>query len=551
MTVPATFTSPVVTPGLGAVTIRPGIVVAALLFACLIKGLATTQGVMVPPDPDTVRDLGFIQGFLDGNWFGDPATADAWRWYPPLIHGLAALIVGGLKLPLLPTWIQAGAWLNLLSPLTFYLMNRRLLGAWPAAAATSVFVLYDSVVMPGDASAGYTPWTLTPALTWPLFFGSVWLIAGRVGRFRLTDAIVVGSALGLVFLAHTVPAVLLSAIVTAAAFTACGPTLKTVRWLVAVAAVQLAWGLPFLLPLLIDYRLHIANPTPGTWVHPALSDVVILAPNLLGAGAMAWLLVRREWRHLPATTVAILAAWIAVCTIFLGRHYACAALGQTGGVCAVFVVAPHHYHVYLQAAWSSLAGLALVKIWTLGRRRDLAPLLVLAALAGLAGLFAKAEDIELRRLGSTQPDMILDRDAYAWILAETQPGDVFVTELPAGGIGMGPPGATVIAAGRRLVAPPEFHANPYVAWPPREAARVDALHRDPCPLLAQNRAGDRPPLFMLANQDTAPPGLVAVFHGAFNTIYRVSAAACDSRQGGSGERGEDLVERLHLISSGG
>ena len=83
MTVPATFTSPVVTPGLGAVTIRPGIVVAALLFACLIKGLATTQGVMVPPDPDTVRDLGFIQGFLDGNWFGDPATADAWMTSAP------------------------------------------------------------------------------------------------------------------------------------------------------------------------------------------------------------------------------------------------------------------------------------------------------------------------------------------------------------------------------------------------------------------------------------------------------------------------------------
>src|ERR1700712_2711236 len=126
-------------------------VVRALLLVCCVKGIWATVGVEVPPDPDTVRDLGFIQGFLDGNWLGDPAIAGAWRWYPPLLHGVAALIIGGLHLPLFSTWLHAGALLNLLSPLSFYLMNRRLVGAWPAATATAVFVLYDSVVMPGDA----------------------------------------------------------------------------------------------------------------------------------------------------------------------------------------------------------------------------------------------------------------------------------------------------------------------------------------------------------------------------------------------------------------
>ena len=47
-------------------------------------------GLAVPPDEDIVRDLGFIQGILDGNWLGDPIHAGAWRWYPPLFHALGA-----------------------------------------------------------------------------------------------------------------------------------------------------------------------------------------------------------------------------------------------------------------------------------------------------------------------------------------------------------------------------------------------------------------------------------------------------------------------------
>ena len=137
-----------------SVVLRPSVVVVALLLVCAAKGIWMSAGVQVPPDPDTVRDLGFIQGFLDGNWFGDPMTAGAWRWYPPLLHGLAALVVAALGLPLLPVWLHTGAWLNLLSPLLFHLMNRRLIGAWPAAAATVVFVLFTGLAMPGDRDGG-------------------------------------------------------------------------------------------------------------------------------------------------------------------------------------------------------------------------------------------------------------------------------------------------------------------------------------------------------------------------------------------------------------
>jgi hypothetical protein len=509
----------------------PAMVVAGLLLACCAKGLWVTINVEVPPDPDTVRDIGFIQGFLDGNWLGDPSTAGAWRWYPPLLHGVAAILVSALHLPLFSTWLHAGAFFNLLTPLSFYLMNRRLLGPWPAAAATAVFVLFDGVVMPGDATAGYTPWTLTPALTWPLFFASVWLIADRIPRLRMIDAALLGTAFGLVFLAHTVPAVLLSGIALCTALGLHGWRQRTLVWLAVVAIVELIWATPFLLPLVAAYHLHIANPGPGSWQHPALTDPATLLPNALGLLALGWLLSRREWSRLPLSTTLILGGWIGLCVAFLGRHYVCAVAGQTGGACGVFVVAAHHYHVYLQAAWASLIGLAVVRLWKIGRRRDLVPLLMLLVFAGLIGFFTKPEDAELRRLGSTRMDLILDRAAYHWILLGTAPDDLFVTELPDDAADMGPGAATVMAAGRKLVAPPAFHANPYVAWAPRNARRISYLKTgaDLCPLLRQGSNA----FFLLPNGRTVE-GATRVFSSAFNTIFRVDRGACPA---------DDVVKR--------
>ena len=502
--------------------LTPGRVVAALLLVCVVKGAWLSAGVVVPPDPDTVRDLGFIQGVRDGDWFHDPTTGGALRWYPPLLHDLAALLTGALRLPLFDTWLHAGAVLNLLTPLSFYWMNRCLIGLWPAATATVLLVLFGGVLLPSDAVTGYTPWTLTPALAWPMFFVSVRLIATAVERCTIAGAVLVGSCIGVVFLAHTVPAVLLAGMTTVAARVVQGKRWLTLLWLACAAAVALAWAAPFLLPLVVTYRLHIANAVPGSWVHPVLSQPLTLVPNLLGVVAAIWLLTQRIWLPLPRGTIALFAAWITLCLIPLGRHYACD--GRTDGVCGVFVVAVHHYLAYLQPAWASLIEVALVRL-TNGRVPTALLGLAIAACGIAAVLFMSApEDQSLRRLGSIHPELVLDRAAYAWILANTRPEDLFVTELPPNPADMGPGAATVMAAGRRLVAPPEMHSNPYVAWEPRNARRLEALRpgADLCPLLRE--AADANAFLLLpAGQKTdATP----VFRSPFSTIYSVPRGVC-------------------------
>lgn len=514
--------------------LRPWLCLAVLLALCAARGAWFTAGLGVPPDEDILRDLGFIQGLLDGNWFGDPIHAGAWRWYPPLVHALAAGVAWLSGADLLSAWVRAGAWLNLASPLCFYLMNTRLIGRWPAVVATAVLVLFDGAAMSADEAAGYTPWTLTPALGWPAFFLGVWLVLGRAPGLRWRDAMLIGCVLGLAFLVHTVPAVLLSAIVAAVVLADHGLRPRGLAWLAVVAAVELAWAAWFLGPLLLAYRLHIANPVPGAWVHGLLAPAAVGRVLLLNLPGLLALPALWSLRRGPAVA---LATWIGACGLFLLRHYACAA--QAGGACGIFVIAPHHYHVYLQAAWASLIGLVLWRGAALVRRPampgpGLGPGLGLgvgaALLAGTFGLFWHGPDRDRRDAAREQPDAVLDRAAYAWILHHTTPRDLFVTLLPAEADRMGASVATVFAAGRRLVAPPEVHGNPYLAWPPMNARRLDYLTGDAaalCRFVAE--AGPRAGAwFLLPPAQPTPTGGPAALRTADHALYRVDPARCEA-----------------------
>ena len=339
----------------------PWIVLALLLGLCLLEGLQATAGLDRPPDPDSLRDVGFIQGFLDGNWLGDPVNGE-WRWYPPLFPALGALAAWLSGVPVMRLWVEIGPWVNLLVPLTFFLMNRRLLGAPAAAAATAVFVLFNGAFTYPFIEAAYTPWPLVPDFALSLFFLGVALIHRHGASTRLGDAAGIGTLLGITFLAHTVPAMLLSAIVTVNAFALHGVRPRTVLWLAIVAVVELAWGLVFLLPLYLHYHLHIANPVPGAWLDDLMEPRQIFrlaALNVPGVLALIGAFLLRHRAPMSRSTVMILGTWIGFCALFLGRHEACAIAHAHNVVCDTFVIAVNHYHFYLAAAWASLMGYAI------------------------------------------------------------------------------------------------------------------------------------------------------------------------------------------------
>lgn len=534
----------------GIVRWTPWAVLVSLLALCLLQGLRWTDGLVQPADVDQLRDIGFAQAIRDGNWFGDPIYAGEWRWYPPLAHALAA---AGLRLSgvfPLTFWMQAGPWVNLLAPLAFFLVTARLFDRRIAAISLLVFVLWSGAPTRPWVGSGYTAWLLAPYLALPLFLGAVGLIHARTEAMRWRDAALIGTALGLVFLAHTVPAIILSGIVTAVAFAERGLAWRSFLWLSVVAAFEIAWGALFIAPLLVHYHLHIANVVPGSYVDGLLipsrlftAAAVINLPGVAAAVA-AWLLRRRA--PMDRRSAAILTAWVAICIVFLLRHYACALIGADGPACQAFVLPVNHFHFYLQTAWACLIGYALYhaiarwieneRSWASRRSGSMAAASILVILAG-AGWFLNRPYDRYARAQSQRDGVYFDLAAYRWILANSHPTDLFITDLAAPEKD-DPAAISVIAAGRRLVAAPILHSNPYVDWRERDARRRRLLaaltegattatpRGDPCDLAGVDGAGAA--IWLLLPKSVVPAESLAapVFDSGHFTIFRLIASPC-------------------------
>jgi len=596
--------------------VAPWAALALVLGFCAAHGLAVTAGLARPPNVDNLRDVGAIQGILDGNWFGDPVNAGAWRWYPPLIHAVAAVVVWLSGASPLQFWADAGPWLNLLTPLTFYLMTARLFGPPTAAVSVAVLVLLNGAMRDPWLAASYTPWPFTPNLALPCFFMSVWLIDARAGAQRIGDAIVIGFALGLTFLAHMIPALLLSAIVTAVTLSEAGFRARSLLHLAIVAVTELAVALLFLGPLVLHYHLKILNPDPGMWTEPLMGIGaqpmrILAALNLPGALAAlaAWLMHARA--QISRRTLAILLAWVGICGAFLTRHYACALLQSDAPACRAFVLPVHHFHFYLQAAWACLIGHALwcwyrslrvrladsgweprilavagvvslllvtgsglllwwrngvsiqweevvdpalhlawaalisAAVWDWWRRGDQAvectsPVgLVSILVTAVAGLIAVSAvwisflpaDAQYRK-NALADGVDFDLAAYGWIMRGTRPADLFVTELAEDW--SDPAAMTVMAAGRRLVAAPKLHSNPYLTWHDRDERRrgyIAALangERSPLCALASEAGAGATAWFLLPRSNPADRSLAeAIYQTDHHILYRLKLFDCD------------------------
>ncbi len=462
-----------------------------------MHGVRTVHGLIYPPDVDSLRDIGFAQAIRDGNGFGDPVYGGEVRWYPPLIPALLAGVSWMFGVSDIPAfWIQAAPWVNLLVPATLFLAARRILGSSAAGAmAMAVFVCFDGSAHAPWVSGGYSPWPLTPVVSEAMFFATLWLIAARGGSHRRIDAAMIGAAIGVTFLAHPVPAIILTVAVTVLAFVERGIRSRTVAWLAVTAIVQLALMSVFLVPILLHYPGGEVNHIPSSWLDemlmptgPAMLEAALFnAPGVLALVVAVWL--HRRGIRMARGSAALLGSWIAGCAGFLmvdaRRNLAAAAAGEVTADTAAhpLLSAPmHHFHLYLELAWPLLIGfvgwqglrLALLHARPIGAVAAMMLVTMLVAV-GTVFLFDRTFDRDLRAATRAAPGGggSIDLAAYRWILANTRPGDLFVTPLAET---WGDPAAfAVYAAARKLLAAPLMHSNPYVAWPPRDARRRAAI----------------------------------------------------------------------------
>jgi hypothetical protein len=539
---------------------RAELIITSLLLILMLAfafdlGVSTTGALFWPADSDLARDSSQAMTVYDGDLLGDPQYPGELLWYNPLTPSLVALLakVTGQPLPLIYT--RAGAYLNLLAPILFYALVAVLLDRWTALAATFAFLFVQ--IAPPTASAlyaTYSPVLYAANLAQAGLYGTliVFVVAVRTQRRRWYA--LTGVLLGLTFLAHTAPAIVLGLIVALQTLVAVlrheGRRRTALINFGLIIGLALIFSAPLTCSLVGHYRLRVLNLTPGDSIHPpvALDNLGALLRTstieqplfiVVIIGLLA--ILARSKRPYGRRVVCL---WLVGAIGFMSFSYARQYLKRQGVELPGFVPS-HHFLFYLRAAESILLGAGVIAIcgsigaalswlfrnrstWRLAARPAVERGLVLTALAlllvGAYPRYLEREDFNDFPQESVLFGQDADRvNAYTWLRANTQPSDVFLTSDRLATYVVGP-------AGRKIVAGDSFFANPYVDWKARATDR-DAM-------FGQLMAGDAAAFSSLAQkyhltyvfaggrlakgvEAGALPGVNKVFSGESLIIFRV------------------------------
>jgi len=454
-----------------------------LMLWALLIAVQTTSGLTWPCEIDFYRDMGGAQSYLDGRFGQDPAYLGETNWYDPLQPTLFAGLSYVTGRPLHELYASWGPFINLLGPIGFFVLAVCLFDHWTAVMALAAYLFLGQPNVPSWFQATYSPWA------WPMDFAQgffYFTVASTVQALRkpaIWRDIQTGVLLGLTFMAHTAPTLIL-------VFMYFGLTI--VRWpqekwrsvgrLFLVGGTSFIVSMPYLVPLVRAYHMHVLNTAPSEYAPIGVQFVILnlfsLRAGMALIGLMAWLYAARQ-RKVAQVDPAIQPQLRAGRQVFgmmmlislLWFVYGMSAqiLQQNGWRYPPRLLPTYHFHLYLKAAESLLFAVGITMLvrtvmrrWQPNAAYSYCVSLQLVCVALLVGLtipryLQGIEHQGFRSLGqqmSQQQDRIL---IYRWIATHTQPDDVFLSD-PRHSV------MIVAAANRKVVCMHEQYSNIYTNY---------------------------------------------------------------------------------------
>jgi hypothetical protein len=403
----------------------------AFILAAFIVGVRTTHDLRWPYDLDHWRDIAQAQTAREGHPLSDPNYRGEWFWYNPLLAWFVALgsVVSGADVRLVH--VRIGPYLTLLGPITFYLLARRIAGATAAVTALALYLFVICGNQPSWTVATYSPWLFAGNFAQGLFYASLLALLASIERpSNRVRMIVAGVLLGLTFLAHTAPAVILG-IVAIVLFAG------HLRTLAVIAACAMTVSSPFLISIGLHYGFHVVNPAPIAWEHPPISAADL--PNTLYENG--WLIaaglagLAHVWRR------GAIGTWLAAASI--GLVYNVSSLPR--------IVPAFHFWLYVTAALAILAGATLA--WLVPRPFTLLGL-TLAGLIWYWPTYTSRSDLRSGRAQAFTRNQNLAL-ASDFLQRSLRPDEVVLGSNSTVNLIIAP-------AGRKTVAAEPVYSNPYV-----------------------------------------------------------------------------------------
>ena len=468
--------------------------VAFCAFA-FIKAIQTTADVQWPYDLDQFRDIGMAQAVLDHRYGTDHLYLGETVWFNPLVSVIIAALsrAGGMSPVLVITHL--GLYLNLFAPLAFYFLVAYLFDRWVALVAAVAFLFAPIGDAPSWVAATYSPWLLTQNCVQTFFYLTLAAYLKALGSNRRPWFVLVGLLLGITFLGHTAPAIILGILMVIGTFKCCihqakkgrlsAAGLREVSNLVVILSVAFVVSVPFTFSILGRYHLAIVNHAPNNWKYPLL-----LASNF---SAFVWdniswftafallglflLPIEKPGGHRKM----LLLSWLAVCCAALAINFLQQLLPPK---LQLEIVPAHHFLFYLRAIEHLLFGLGVVFGCRLlaakvvprffptlaikeNRMPTIAATLIIVAMISflvfaLPAYRTRFDFTNARSQAISFQERKAYIDAYHWILLNTKPVDVFLSLARDFDLSIvGPADRKVV-----VTCQPEF-SNPYVDWKSR------------------------------------------------------------------------------------
>jgi len=459
-----------------------------LLVFLVLLGLAFTQGYRTVHDlhwafdPDFDRDISFARGLLEGNFGKDPNYADAYLWYNPLLFSIEAAIHRATGLPLNIIAARAGLYLNLLGPILFFLMISRLFDARTALASSLFYLFINSGVIRCWGAATYSPWLFPVCFNQFLFYAAIILCYKAYASQRYHWFLLLGIGIGVCFLGHTAPAVILILIMaglhTENLFAASKQKdYQTVRRHLLQAAVAgtafLVTAMPLLYYVIGKYRLHLINRetfeyTEGIFYAGNFLDLLKANINISLVFAIAGIVwfYRNVHNHLPRR---ILWLWLYVTLGMYTWSTIVAGMDHRFHIKLPGTVPSFHYFFYFKALESIFSGFGFLYLTRPLHSSMHLPAAILASALLYYPFYRTRPDFVLGRSEALSKEKQKDDIQVYNFIVENIPSDkVVLCEWEASTFPLMP-------TGRKMVCNNITFSNPYLDFYKRDSDRVAML----------------------------------------------------------------------------
>ncbi len=466
-----------------------------MLAAAFIQCYRTVHDLHWASEPDFDRDIAYIRTTLNGEYGKDPNMTGQYMWYNPMLFLSETLAVKLTGLPINIVVARAGAFINIINPVAFFTVMVLLFDYQVALGALLAFIFLINGNLPCWGAPTYSPWMISDTFVQFLFYVNIYFCYKAFSTQKILWFAILGAGLGICFLGHTAPTMLVIFILISIQAQKVFSSLKQKQFnltgnyflqglITLIPFVLCAY--PFLYYVYGKYHFHFLNHeilecAPGVFARKRTFELLSLNVTfslLIALIGGFWFYRYFENKILKK----IIWNWLIISLVMYIYESAVPTVDHLFHVTLADTIPAFHYFFYLKALQAVFFGFGLIfliqsaincinahtKKNTVLSHNLVIVCVLLYALVYYPIYLNRADFIELRQDALNKQNRKDDIEVYNFI----------EKHVPLNSVLLCPHGQSLFPAmptGIKMVSIETYFSNPYVNYTKREADRNNML----------------------------------------------------------------------------